>query len=253
LVRTEGALAAKSEFSARPSMAAPPPRRPLVRGIQQSLFPERQSNVVQFSEYAAQKPTPPKPTSKAPAKPRAGGRRRSAPAGQASLDFLPPQPATPRTLSTTVEAVVSCDSPVATTPHRAIAAAIDWSVAVIGYLIFLTVYFGLGGQFSFNRLNLMVFTGALLIVGFCYGLTWTLLGVDSAGMRWMGLRLTTVDGFPPERKHRWMRFAASCLSFCTVLGQLWCLADEESLTWQDHISGTFPTPRRGQAPVFRRA
>ena len=26
------------------------------------------------------------------------------------------------------------------------------------------------------------------------------------------------------------------------LGLLWALVDEESLTWQDHISHTFPTP-----------
>jgi len=149
--------------------------------------------------------------------------------------------------------MVSCDSPVATTPHRALAAVLDWGVALTGYVIFLIVFFAMGGSVSFNRLNLIVFTGALLLVGFSYGLTWALLGTDSAGMRWMGLRLTTFDGYPPERNHRLMRFAGSCLSLCTVLGQLWCLADEESLTWQDHISGTFPTPRRGQAQVFRRA
>jgi hypothetical protein len=34
----------------------------------------------------------------------------------------------------------------------------------------------------------------------------------------------------------------SCLSVCSVVGLLWSLVDEESLAWQDHISGTFPTP-----------
>jgi uncharacterized RDD family membrane protein YckC len=253
LVRTVGALAAQLELGARPAVAAPPAPRPTMRGVQQSLFPDRQSNVLQFSEYAAQKPTPPKPISKAPVKPGRVARRREAPVGQASLDFMPLQPPTPRTLNTTVEAVVSCDSPVATTAHRAIAAALDWSIALAGYVIFLAVFFAMGGQFTLNRLNLIVFMAALLLVGFSYGLTWSLLGADSAGMRWIGLRLTTFDGFPPERKHRLIRFAGSCLSFCTVVGQLWCLTDEESLTWQDHISQTFPTPRRGQAPVFRRA
>jgi hypothetical protein len=33
----------------------------------------------------------------------------------------------------------------------------------------------------------------------------------------------------------------SCLSVCTAVGLLWLLVDEESLAWQDHISGTFPT------------
>jgi uncharacterized RDD family membrane protein YckC len=258
MVRTEGALASKFQPDARAALAdSPQARRPIIRAVQQPLFPDRQSNVIQFAEYAPITPTPRKTTphraaSKSPAKPRTANRRR-VPEGQGSLDFMPPQPATPRTLTTTVEAVVSCDSPVATTLHRAVAAALDWGVALIGYALFLAAFFAIGGEFTWNRVNLTVFAGALLLVGFTYGLTWALLGADSAGMRWTGLRLTTFDGFPLERKQRILRFAGSCLSLCTVVGQLWCLADEESLTWQDHISGTFPTPRRVQAQVFRRA
>jgi uncharacterized RDD family membrane protein YckC len=264
MVRTEGALAAKFQPDARAAVAdSPEARRPIVRAVQQPLFPDRQSNVIQFAEYAPliptprkttpHKPAPEKAVSKAPVKPRTANRRRRAPEGQGLLDFMPPQPATPRTLTTTVEAVVSCDSPVATTLHRAVAAALDWAMALVGYTLFLAAFFAMGGEFTWNRINLLVFAGALLLVGFTYGLTWALLGADSAGMRWTGLRLTTFDGFPLERKQRVLRFAGSCLSLCTVVGQLWCLADEESLTWQDHISGTFPTPRRVQAQIFRRA
>jgi uncharacterized RDD family membrane protein YckC len=261
-VRTQGALAAQFELReqslGQAAVAEPRAPRPTVRGVQQSLFPDRQSNVIQFSEYAPQKPTPQRPpavrpVSKAPVKPRTANRRRGVAPGQGSLDFMPPQPAAPRTLTTTVEAVVCCDMPVATAPHRAVAAALDWSMALIGYGLFLVVYFSMGGAFTWNRLNLTIFGSTLLLVGFTYGLTWALLGADSAGMRWMGLRLITFEGFPLERKHRLLRFAGSCLSFCTVLGQLWGLWDEECLTWQDHISETFPTPRRVQAEVFRRA
>jgi uncharacterized RDD family membrane protein YckC len=259
VLRTEGALAAKFQPVARAAVSdSSPARRPIIRAVQQPLFPDRQSNVIQFAEYAPLMPTPRKPAahkaaSKSPAKPRTANRRRGTPEGQGLLDFMPPQPATPRTLTTTVEAVVSCDSPVATTLHRAVAGALDWAVALFGYTLFLAAFFAMGGEFAWNRINLIVFAGALLLVGFTYGITWALLGTDSAGMRWAGLRLTTFDGFPLERKQRVLRFAGSCLSLCTVVGQLWCLADEESLTWQDHISGTFPTPRRVQAQVFRRA
>jgi uncharacterized RDD family membrane protein YckC len=259
MVRTEGALAAKIQPGARAAAVdSPQARRPIVRAVQQPLFPDRQSNVIQFAEYApllpaSRKTTANRTASKTPARPRTANRRRSVPEGQFLLDFMPPQPATPRTLTTTVEAVVSCDSPVATTLHRAVAAALDWAMALIGYTLFLAAFFTIGGEFTWNRINLLVFAGALVLLGFAYGLTWALLGVDSAGMRWTGLRLTTFDGFPLERKQRVLRFAGSCLSLCTVVGQLWCLADEESLTWQDHISGTFPTPRRVQAQVFRRA
>src|SRR5580658_4235856 len=107
LVRTQGALATKFELQEQPrgqtAVAEPKAPRPTVRGVQQSLFPERQSNVIQFSEYAPQKPTPQhppaeRPVSKAPVKPRTANRRRGVVVGQGSLDFMPPQPATPRTL-----------------------------------------------------------------------------------------------------------------------------------------------------------
>jgi uncharacterized RDD family membrane protein YckC len=70
-------------------------------------------------------------------------------------------------------------------------------------------------------------------------------------MRWAQLRLSTFDGFPPDRWQRMVRFVASCLSRCTLLGLLWSLADEESLAWHDHISRTFPTPRDSRTLVFR--
>jgi uncharacterized RDD family membrane protein YckC len=244
LARTEGALATKLQpihFEAN----APRAPRQAIRGVQQQLFPG-QSNVVPIAMYA-----PPRVESKPQAR-KSTPRRRPVAEGQGALDFLPPEAPKPRTLSTTVEAVVSCDSPVAPTVHRAIAGAIDCGLALIGYAMFLTLYFLLGGEFSWDRLNLEVFAGALLLIGFTYGLVWTVVGADTAGMRLTGLRLTTFEGFPLERKHRVMRFVGGCLSLCTMVGHLWSLADEESLTWHDHISRTFPTPRKVYAEVFRR-
>ncbi len=243
LTRTEGALATQLQPSQidRDAVAV---ARPSIRGVQQQLFPG-QSNVIPIAIYTPR-------TESKPAQKRSAPRRRPVPEGQGALDFLPPEAPKPRTLSTTVEAMVSCDSPVAPAMHRAIAAAIDCGVALLGYVMFLALYFALGGEFSWNRLNLEVFGGALLLMGFTYGLIWTLAGADTAGMRWTGLRLTTFEGFPPERKHRVMRFVGGCLSLCTIVGRLWSLADEESLTWHDHISRTFPTPLRVRAEVFRR-
>jgi uncharacterized RDD family membrane protein YckC len=71
-------------------------------------------------------------------------------------------------------------------------------------------------------------------------------------MRWTHLQVMTFDGFPPDGGQRLLRFAGACLSLCTVVGLLWCLADEEGLTWTDHISRTFPTPREWNSQVFRR-
>jgi uncharacterized RDD family membrane protein YckC len=132
------------------------------------------------------------------------------------------------------------------------AAALDGSMALIAYGLFLAVFHALGGALVLNKTNAMVFGGTLLMIGWAYGATWAIAGAETAGMHWMRLRLITFDGFPPEPRQRLLRFFSSCLSTCTVLGLLWALADEESLTWHDHISRTFPTPVALDHQIFRR-
>src|ERR1035438_2945268 len=138
LHRTAGALATK----ARPAVVAVAPVAPpmpldLARAVQGSLFPERPSaNVIPIESFApppvvrpAITPKPaPRPRPATPATPTKLVPHRAARVaeGQGKLDFLPSAPPKPRTLSTTVEAVIYCEAPVASTTHRAVAAAIDW-------------------------------------------------------------------------------------------------------------------------------
>jgi uncharacterized RDD family membrane protein YckC len=249
---TEGALAASPQPDAGIREAASRPRlTDLSRAVQRPLFQDRPApNVIPFEEYRS---APVEPRRRKPADPGKPQRPRSrVPEGQGSLDFLAAIPDQPRTLGTTVEAVVICEAPVAAPLHRAIAAAFDWSMVVIGYGLFVLAFTWAGGRFIPGKTNLMLHGAALLLIAFTYGLLWTLAGSETAGMRWAGLRLITFEGFPPEPQQRVLRFLGSCLSLCTVVGMLWSLADEESLTWQDHISGTFPTPRASESQVFCR-
>jgi len=232
---TSGALAAapepaRRELPAQPAVPRPP--RDLGRAVQTSLFPDKlASNVVLI----------------APARPRTAARKpraktgRRVPEGQGKLEFLEAAPARPRTLGTTVEARIFCDAPVAVPLHRAVAAALDWAMVLIAYGWFLVAFRLFGGQVVLNKTNLMVFAGALALIGFTYGLLPLIAAAETPGMRWTKLRLTTFDGFPLEPRHRLLRMLGSCLSVCTGVGLLWSLVDEESLTWQDHISRTFPT------------
>jgi uncharacterized RDD family membrane protein YckC len=173
------------------------------------------------------------------------------PEGQGTLDFLPPAPAKPRQLGTSVEAVIYCEAPVATTLHRAVACALDWSMVILAYAAFLGVFSALGGQFELTRANLTMFGAMFLLTGFTYGFLFAWVGTETPGMLWAQLKLTTFDGFPPDRRQRMVRFVASSLSRTTQLGLFWSLADEESLAWHDHISRTFPTPRDSRTLVFR--
>ncbi|HEY2016600.1 MAG TPA: RDD family protein, partial [Bryobacteraceae bacterium] len=207
----------------------------LARATQRALFHDPSgSNVIPIGGFAA--PAPRHRTA-----PRRTPRPR-VPEEQGSLDFLPQASDKPRTLGTNVEAVIYCEDPVATTLHRAVAAALDWSMVLIGYGLFLALVRLWAGEFDLNQTNLILFGAFCPLLAFAYGLMWAIAGCETPGMQWTHLHLTTFDGFRPERKQLLMRFAGSCLSLCTVIGLLWSFADEENLAWQDHMSRTFPTP-----------
>jgi len=267
LNRTDGALAAQMQ-PALPMHAGliglASSRHPSQHGrpVQGSLFWEKPAGkVIPFDSFQTA------PTA-ALSRPRAKAATSSQPAARSSrsphsheaqgmLDllpenFLPPAPPKPRTLGTTVEAVIYCEDPVASRLHRAVAAGLDWSMVLLAYGLFLAIFKLGGGEFAFDKANLLLVGGVLPLIGCIYGLIWAIAGQETAGMRWVNLRLTTFDGFPPERSQRMMRFAGSCLSLCTVVGLLWSFADEESLAWPDHISETFLTPRRVDSQIFHR-
>ena len=216
------------------AVASAPERTQIAR--QSRLFPDAESSkVLQFPSTL--KPIEPK------SRPRRQSPHRSD--SQAFLDFQPPAPHAPRTLKTSVEAVIYCDAPVATPIHRAVGFALDFTVVMMAIGVFLSAFYACGGEFP--KINIYVaigFGGAFLGIALFYGLLWVLTGSESAGARWIGLRFINFDGSPIDRRERAIRYAAACLSFFSAgLGVLWSLADEEGLTWHDHMSKTFPTIR----------
>jgi uncharacterized RDD family membrane protein YckC len=235
--RTHGQLAMQAEVE----VSEPPSRNPS-RAYQPSLF-QQGSNVIPIEAYIPVEPRqkPPR-TDGAPAKPRAP-RRSRVPEEQGSLDFLAPLPPKPRTLGTTVEAVIFCDAPVAVRLHRAVAAAIDWTMVLLAYGLFLFTFSQMGGSIALNKGTWPVYAGVLLLFAFAYGLLWAIAGAETMGMHCTRLKLLTFDGYRPDRKQRLIRLAGSSLGLCSVIGLAWSLVDEECLGWQDHISRTFPSPR----------
>jgi uncharacterized RDD family membrane protein YckC len=262
-LRVDGALATRLRME--PDLAAPDARsRSLEHAVQPRLFYERQApNVIPFEAFAPPPPLP-RPPARRPrtASPKTGTasrpparrspRRQPVPDLQEKLDFLPPAAPKPRTLGTTVEAVIYCEAPVATPLHRAMAAAADWSLVLIAYGLFLATYGLAGGAFLMNKIGLLLLGGALPLIALTYMLIFAVAKSETAGMHWTHLKVVTFEGERPDGKHWLLRLLGSCVSHCTVLGLLWIFADEESLTWQDHISGTFPTPRESNNQVFRR-
>ena len=150
--------------------------------------------------------------------------------------------------------MIYCDAPVATPAHRVVAAATDLALALIGYALFLGTFWFCGGEFVLSKATLPVYGGAFVLIAMFYHLLWVLASGETPGMQWTQLRLVNFDGFPAERRERFNRYLGACLSFSAAgLGVLWALVDEESLTWQDHISKTFPTLREIDSSHVRKA
>ena len=168
--------------------------------------------------------------------PEARGEARGSSNAQQALDFYG------RTKTLELEAVIYCDAPVALPAHRLIAAAFDASMVLIGVGIFLTVFSISGGDVALSKENVPFFLGVLAVLALFYRFLWCVANGDTPGMRFAGLKLVDFDGRVPDREQRGRRQVASFLSLVSAgLGLVWALVDEESLTWHDHISKTFPT------------
>jgi len=210
------------------------PRRPIT--YQPSLFTSRELPlVVRFETIAPDSVQPP------PRKPRPSAsrqRRRKAIPGQQALEFAH----APRS-SQPADGVIYCDAPVAIPAHRAMAAALDASIIAIALAVFGIVFHLAGGTFVLNARTAPMFMGVAAGVVVFYRLLWCLANGDTAGQKWTRLRLVNFDGQRPTRAQRFFRTASGFLSLMAGgIGLLWGLVDEETLTWHDHISKTFPTP-----------
>jgi uncharacterized RDD family membrane protein YckC len=168
---------------------------------------------------------------------------------QGVLEFVPAQGPSPRRLATSVEAVIYCEHTVASTSHRILAAGYDFCL----YMGLLAAFAGVifyGCQGLAEALGKPVVMGVLGAAAALLAIVYEwlfLVGCGATpGMRWAGLRLVNFDGRRPAGKQLWMRAAGGAVSLLPVgMGLVWAWLDEEELTWQDHMSHTFPTPWRG--------
>jgi uncharacterized RDD family membrane protein YckC len=214
------------------------PRRPIT--YQPSLFPSRELPlVVQFETIA---PGLAQPSQRKPQSTTTRQRRRTVIVGQQALEFEHQFAPSARS-SKASEGVIYCDAPVAIPAHRAMAAAMDASVVLMALAVFGIIFRLAGGLFILNAKTAPMFLGVAAGVVIFYRLLWCLANGDTLGQKWTRLRLVNFDGQRPTRAQRFHRTASGFLSLMAGgIGLLWGLVDEETLTWHDHISKTFPTP-----------
>lgn len=179
----------------------------------------------------------PEPVKSGKVEVRPARRRKSRSSHQGQLEFLTPEQGLHRPQSS-----ILCDAPVAPSALRVEAAAIDAVLMAIGCLFGIGMFAYVGGHFSFDKHLLPFFALALLTVPVFYKVLWTLAGQDTIGMKYAGIQLVDFDGNPPSLERRYQRLFGSFISLLAAgIGMIWSLVDEDSLTWHDHMSGTFPT------------
>jgi uncharacterized RDD family membrane protein YckC len=231
--------------------------RIVAQPLQRQLFVNRQQpKVIAFDSLGtATRPQPPRTVERTAAQKTDPGRRLSGtrpPGTQTKLDFLPPALPTSRKLKTTVEAVIFCDYPVAAKVHRFLASAVDLSMIVIAFGMFVLGFHLAGGEFTPDRQSVAVFGVSFVLIACFYGILYVLADGDTPGKRWTRLRLVNFDGFPPDRAQRMQRLCGFALGLAAAgTGLFWALVDEESLAWHDHISKTFLTVREQDTNFFR--
>ena len=138
--------------------------------------------------------------------------------------------------------MIFCEAPVAQPGYRVLAALVDLSWILIGLGLFIVTVLFLGVDVVINRQTAPFLIAVGVVVMLFYRAVWYFANADTPGMRFAGLRLVDFDGRPPDREQRGLRQIASMLSLVAAgLGLVWALVDEETLTWHDHISKTFPT------------
>lgn len=259
-LRYQGALALKpspvavAELEDEPEQVVQPETAPTrtrlpkhFTSLQQSLFALRDAaKVVSIDGSSFEAPALPRPTRKpAPKKRQISA---SYLPQQGVLEFVPMVGPEPKKLATSVEARIACENPIASLTHRAAAAV--WDFAIIGALI--SVFFGIIAwkceglvEALANPLCLAVLATAAGLLGFVYDAAFLLIRGETPGMRMAGLRFVDFDGRPASEFQLQKRVFGGIVSVLPIgMGLLWAMVDEETLSWRDHISGTFPTAGR---------
>lgn len=215
-----------------------------VSSLQQSLFALREAGkIVSIDGSAADV----RPARKSPA---VHNRRRMITASylpqQGVLEFVPLAAPQARKLATSVDARIFCQHEVASVSHRMFAALYDLGFIGMMAMAFLGLLYwsceDLASALA-DPVSAAVLAASVILIGLLYHSVFLAVRGETPGMRFAGLRLVDFDGRGTNAEQIQMRIIGAFVSVLPAcVGLLWALVDEESLTWQDHISHTFPTP-----------
>jgi len=186
---------------------------------------------------AETRPARPEPVKQAKVEVRHARPRKKTSADQRMLDFFGSEEVVSQPHSHII-----CDAPVAPNSMRIQAAVIDGLIMLAGMALIYTGFVYMGGPGFLDKHSLPFLIAALITVPLFYKTMWAYADRDSYGTTAAGLVVVDFDGNPPSQSRRYQRLVGSFVSVLAAgIGLIWALVDEDSLTWHDHISSTFPT------------
>jgi len=139
--------------------------------------------------------------------------------------------------------------PVASMSRRCWSATWDGLYIGFGYALLGTAYWLSGGELPHQKIAIATAVAGLAFLPWFYHYLFLVLCGATPGMNHEGLRLVNFDGRPAtvdQRRHRAITVTVSAAPL--LVGFLWAVVDEETLTWHDRISETCLTA----VPPFRR-
>jgi uncharacterized RDD family membrane protein YckC len=138
--------------------------------------------------------------------------------------------------------------PVADLAERRRAGTLDVFFLALTYAGFLGLFRSLGGHFTVEKVDAIVYLIALYLLYAQYFFLFTTFAGATPGMQLCGLTIVRLDGrLPDTRQLLWRSFGYLLSGTTLMLGFLWALWDEDRFTWQDRISQTYIT---AAPPVF---
>ena len=124
--------------------------------------------------------------------------------------------------------------------RRLMAGVVDFAiVGALASFVWFTVALGRATPMTPRAAELLG-VGVLALAGLAYHAFCCLLSLRTAGMRYAGISLCTLDDCVPTPQHLRRRLGAMVISTLPLgLGMVWGVFDEDHLNWHDRFSQTY--------------
>ena len=127
--------------------------------------------------------------------------------------------------------------------RRVAGGLIDAAVLIFSAGVFALIFWRAGGHASSHPITLLILSFVVVFHVLVYFGAFTAIIAATPGLLWMGIEVRSMAGGPPTlRQALWRALGCLVSTSAMLLGFIWALFDNESLTWHDRMSETYLAP-----------